>query len=120
LYCEPLLERSVFSESGRFHDVGDIRLDDVEELKIQEPSNAIIRLTSSAICGTDLHMVRALWPGCNRAPSWATRVLAWSTRSVPIPGDSTSAIGSSSAPHDHYTIPQLHPIALLYIVMYEV
>jgi threonine dehydrogenase-like Zn-dependent dehydrogenase len=33
-----------------FHGVGDIRLDDVEEPKIQEPTDVIIRLTSSAIC----------------------------------------------------------------------
>jgi threonine dehydrogenase-like Zn-dependent dehydrogenase len=46
-----------------FHDVGDIRLDDVEEPKIQEPTDAIIRLTSSAICGTDLHMIRGTLPG---------------------------------------------------------
>src|SRR5918995_1523650 len=46
-----------------FHDVGDIRLDDVEDPKIQEPTDAIIRLTSSAICGTDLHMVRGTLPG---------------------------------------------------------
>jgi threonine dehydrogenase-like Zn-dependent dehydrogenase len=41
-----------------FHGVGDIRLDDVEEPKIQEPTDAIVRLTSSAICGSDLHMIR--------------------------------------------------------------
>src|ERR687897_1798768 len=46
-----------------FHDVGDIRLDDVEDPKLQEPTDAIIRLTSSAICGTDLHMVRGTLPG---------------------------------------------------------
>ena len=46
-----------------FHGVGDIRLDDVEEPKIQEPTDAIIRLTSSAICGTDLHMVRGTLAG---------------------------------------------------------
>ena len=46
-----------------FHVVGDIRLDDVEEPKIQEPTDAIIRLTSSAICGTDLHMVRGTMAG---------------------------------------------------------
>jgi len=39
-----------------FHGVGDIRLDDVPEPTIQEPTDAIVRLTSSAICGTDLHM----------------------------------------------------------------
>ena len=41
-----------------FHGVGDIRLDDVPEPTIQEPTDAIVRLTSSAICGTDLHMIR--------------------------------------------------------------
>jgi threonine dehydrogenase-like Zn-dependent dehydrogenase len=46
-----------------FHGVGDIRLDDVEEPKIQEPTDAIIGLTSSAICGTDLHMVRGTMAG---------------------------------------------------------
>src|ERR671924_1071119 len=41
-----------------FHGVGDIRLDEVPEPKIQEPTDAVVRLTASAICCTDLHMVR--------------------------------------------------------------
>jgi threonine dehydrogenase-like Zn-dependent dehydrogenase len=41
-----------------WHGVGDIRLDDVDEPRIQEPTDAIVRLTASAICGTDLHLVR--------------------------------------------------------------
>jgi threonine dehydrogenase-like Zn-dependent dehydrogenase len=54
-----VLERTVFNEAIVFHEVGDIRLDDVEDPQIQEPTDAIVRLISSAICGTDLHMVRA-------------------------------------------------------------
>ncbi len=46
-----------------FHDVGDIRLEDVPEPRIQEPNDAIVRLTASAICGTDLHMIRGTLPG---------------------------------------------------------
>jgi hypothetical protein len=46
-----------------FHAVGDIRLDDVPEPKIQEPTDAIVRLTASAICGTDLHFVRGTFSG---------------------------------------------------------
>src|SRR5579884_1330968 len=46
-----------------FHGVGDIRLDDVKEPKIQEDTDAIVRLTASAICGTDLHMVRGTFSG---------------------------------------------------------
>src|SRR5581483_1763810 len=46
-----------------FHDVGDIRLDDVREPKLKEKTDAIVRITASAICGTDLHMVRGTLPG---------------------------------------------------------
>lgn len=46
-----------------FHGVGDIRLDDVPEPKITDPMDAIVRLTASAICGTDLHMIRGTFAG---------------------------------------------------------
>lgn len=46
-----------------FHGVGDIRLDEVPEPTIQHPNDAIVRITTSAICGTDLHMVRGTMPG---------------------------------------------------------
>jgi threonine dehydrogenase-like Zn-dependent dehydrogenase len=46
-----------------FHGIGDIRLDNVPEPKIQQRNDAIIRITASAICGTDLHLVRGTLPG---------------------------------------------------------
>ncbi len=46
-----------------WHATGDIRLDEVPHPKIQEPTDAIIRLTASAICGTDLHFVRGTMSG---------------------------------------------------------
>lgn len=46
-----------------FHGVGDIRVDDVPEPKIKDPADAIVRITASAICGTDLHMIRGTLPG---------------------------------------------------------
>jgi threonine dehydrogenase-like Zn-dependent dehydrogenase len=46
-----------------FHGVGDIRLDDVPEPQLQDSMDAIVRLTASAICGTDLHMIRGTLPG---------------------------------------------------------
>ncbi|RCV50840.1 zinc-dependent alcohol dehydrogenase [Marinitenerispora sediminis] len=46
-----------------WHDVGDIRLDDVPEPEIRDPHDAIVQITTSAICGTDLHMVRGTVPG---------------------------------------------------------
>jgi threonine dehydrogenase-like Zn-dependent dehydrogenase len=42
-----------------WHGVGDIRLDDnIPEPQISRAVDAIVRITSSAICGTDLHFVR--------------------------------------------------------------
>ena len=41
-----------------FHGVSNIRLEEMPEPKLQAPTDAIVRLTASAICGTDLHMVR--------------------------------------------------------------
>src|SRR6195952_4470576 len=46
-----------------FHGIGDIRLDDVDEPKISEPTDAIVKITTSAICGTDLHLVRGTMSG---------------------------------------------------------
>jgi threonine dehydrogenase-like Zn-dependent dehydrogenase len=46
-----------------FHDLGDIRLEEVPDPKLEASTDAIVRLTASAICGTDLHMVRGTMPG---------------------------------------------------------
>ena len=49
-----------------FHAIGDIRVDDVQEPKIEDPKDAIVRLTASAICGTDLHFVRGTFSGMRK------------------------------------------------------
>jgi threonine dehydrogenase-like Zn-dependent dehydrogenase len=46
-----------------WHGVGDIRLEDVPEPKIQAPADAVVRITTSAMCGTDLHLIRGTMPG---------------------------------------------------------
>lgn len=46
-----------------FHATGDIRLDEVDDPILQEPTDAIVHLDASAICGTDLHMIRGTMPG---------------------------------------------------------
>jgi threonine dehydrogenase-like Zn-dependent dehydrogenase len=46
-----------------FHSVGNIRLEDVPEPMIEQPTDAIIEVAASAICGTDLHFVRGTVPG---------------------------------------------------------
>ena len=46
-----------------WHGVGDIRLDTVPDPSIQDPYDAIVELTTSAVCGTDLHFVRGTMSG---------------------------------------------------------
>ncbi len=46
-----------------WHGIGDIRLDTVPDPTLQEPTDAIVRITRSAICGTDLHFVRGTMSG---------------------------------------------------------
>ena len=43
-----------------FHDIGDIRLEEVNPPKIKDLNDAIIKITTSAICGTDLHFIRGI------------------------------------------------------------
>ncbi|WP_433506991.1 alcohol dehydrogenase catalytic domain-containing protein [Pseudonocardia halophobica] len=42
---------------------GDIALSDVPDPTPRDPGDAVVRLTVSVICGTDLHMIRGTMPG---------------------------------------------------------
>ncbi len=46
-----------------YRGIGDIRLENVSDPKLKDANDAIVRLTASAICGTDLHLVRGTVPG---------------------------------------------------------
>jgi threonine dehydrogenase-like Zn-dependent dehydrogenase len=46
-----------------YQGVGEIALADVSEPKIENAMDAIVKITTSAICGTDLHFVRGTMPG---------------------------------------------------------
>ena len=45
-----------------WHGKRDVRVDTVPDPKIQEPTDAIVRITSTAICGSDLHLYEVLGP----------------------------------------------------------
>ncbi len=45
-----------------WYGVGDVRVEDVPDPKIQNPRDAIIRVTSTAICGSDLHLYDGFMP----------------------------------------------------------
>ncbi|MDX6678700.1 MAG: hypothetical protein QOE31_2752 [Solirubrobacteraceae bacterium] len=45
-----------------YHGTRDVRIDNVPDPMIQAPTDAIIRVTSSGICGSDLHLYEVLGP----------------------------------------------------------
>lgn len=45
-----------------YHGKGDIRCDTVPEPKIEDPRDAIIKITACAICGSDLHLMDGYQP----------------------------------------------------------
>jgi threonine dehydrogenase-like Zn-dependent dehydrogenase len=45
-----------------WHGKRDVRVDEVADPRIEQPTDAIIRVTSTAICGSDLHLYEVLGP----------------------------------------------------------
>ncbi|MBV9000994.1 MAG: glutathione-dependent formaldehyde dehydrogenase [Solirubrobacterales bacterium] len=45
-----------------FHGKRDVRVDSVPDPTIEQPTDAIVRITSSGICGSDLHLYEVLGP----------------------------------------------------------
>ncbi len=47
-----------------WHGTHDVRVDTVDDPEIVNPRDAIIKITSTAICGSDLHLYDGVIPGC--------------------------------------------------------
>ena len=45
-----------------WHGKRDVRIDNVPDPKIEEPTDAVVRMTTTAICGSDLHLYEVLGP----------------------------------------------------------
>ena len=59
---------------------GDIRFEDRETPKIIEPTDAVLRLAATCVCGSDLWPYRGLQPIDGPTP-WSTNTAASSKRS---------------------------------------
>jgi threonine dehydrogenase-like Zn-dependent dehydrogenase len=46
-----------------WHGIGDMRVDTHPDPEIQEPTDIVIKVTSTAICGSDLHLYDGVMPG---------------------------------------------------------
>ena len=84
------------------HGPGDVRFEHVDEPKILKPTDAIIKLSATCICGSDLWPYRGLQSTAPR--TWATNIAAWSSRSAARSRPSSPA-SSSSARSASPTIP---------------
>ncbi len=58
-------------------------LEDRPKPEITAPTDAIVRIVKTTICGTDLHILKASVPLRRRTRLWAAKGSAWSTRSGP-------------------------------------
>ena len=45
-----------------YHDSNDVRVDTVPDPILQEPDDIILKITATAICGSDLHLYRGKIP----------------------------------------------------------
>jgi threonine dehydrogenase-like Zn-dependent dehydrogenase len=45
-----------------WHGKRDVRIDEVPDPKIEKPTDAIVRITTTAICGSDLHLYEVMGP----------------------------------------------------------
>ncbi|BDZ58084.1 zinc-dependent alcohol dehydrogenase family protein [Barrientosiimonas endolithica] len=49
------------------HSAGDVRIEDVPDSRIKNPTDALVRITASCVCGSDLHPYRSMAPGSGPA-----------------------------------------------------
>lgn len=49
------------------HSAGDVRIEDVPDSRIKNPTDALVRITASCVCGSDLHPYRSMAPGSEPA-----------------------------------------------------
>ena len=46
-----------------WHGKEDVRVDNVDDPRLQDPGDVIVQITSTAICGSDLHLYDGFMPG---------------------------------------------------------
>jgi threonine dehydrogenase-like Zn-dependent dehydrogenase len=44
-----------------YHAPGDVRVEEVPDARIKEPTDAVVRVTQACICGSDLWFYRGYW-----------------------------------------------------------
>lgn len=85
-----------------WHGKRDVRVDSVPDPKIEDPTDVIVRITSTGICGSDLHLYEVLLGlgpiGDMAAGSHCTRARARSSASTSSPNASPAPATAASTP----------------------
>src|ERR687897_231778 len=58
----PRLRRRTIMKAAIFHKPKDIRVETVDDPRIEDPRDIILRVTKTAICGSDLHIYNGAFP----------------------------------------------------------
>jgi threonine dehydrogenase-like Zn-dependent dehydrogenase len=61
---------------------GDVRVETVPDPVLQEPTDAVVRVTLACVCGSDLHPYHTM-PTSSQGHRWGTSSSALSRRSAP-------------------------------------
>lgn len=73
-----------------YHGPGQKAWEDVPNPVLLEPTDAIVKMEVTTICGTDLHILKGDVPAVTPVGSSGTRASEWSPRSVPAANGSRS------------------------------
>ena len=65
-----------------WHGTGDVRVDTVPDPKIEDPRDVIIKITSTAICGSDLHLFDGFMPTMEKGDMLGHEPMGKSSRSA--------------------------------------
>src|SRR5689334_10366333 len=60
--CPPPRSKELPMRAVTWHGKRDVRTEDVPDPRIEQPNDAIVRMTSSGLCGSDLHLYETLGP----------------------------------------------------------
>ena len=77
------MESIVLMKALVYHGPGKKQLEDRPKPALREATDAIVRMTKTTICGTDLHILKGDLPLSPTDASWAMKAWAWSRKPAP-------------------------------------
>jgi threonine dehydrogenase-like Zn-dependent dehydrogenase len=78
-----------------WHDRRDVRVERVADPTIEEPTDVIVAITSTGLCGSDLHLYEVLAPFMTPGDILGHEPMGFVRAAVPMSRTSRSAIGST-------------------------